>query len=172
MARTDIEALARQARESLCLGISPDAAAPLHRLMQPLRLETTSGLLTTRTRPCPSFPHQIWAMTTFEGGEACIWLNVEAWPELRAGVPRTRFSLAHELGHVMMHRAEVEDLFERAELDHTDAMERQANQFAAELLMPCAAFPRLGADDLRVDRLAARFGVSAPMAGRRVRECL
>jgi Zn-dependent peptidase ImmA (M78 family) len=60
-------------------------------------------------------------------------------------VPRRRFTAAHELGHFILHRAvmggkvsfgdspatviEVED-------NKMTAMERQANRFAAELLMP------------------------------------
>ena len=45
---------------------------------------------------------------------------------VNANVPgdRLRFSLAHELGHVLMHRIPNPD------------MEKQANKFAAELLMP------------------------------------
>jgi Zn-dependent peptidase ImmA (M78 family) len=61
-------------------------------------------------------------------------------------VPRRRFTAGHELGHFVLHRAsmggkgfgdspativEVED-------DTAEAMERQANRFAAELLMPAA----------------------------------
>jgi Zn-dependent peptidase ImmA (M78 family) len=62
-------------------------------------------------------------------------------------VPRRRFTAAHELGHVILHRTtmggkvsfgdspatvvEVED-------DTAAAMERQANRFAAELLMPAS----------------------------------
>jgi Zn-dependent peptidase ImmA (M78 family) len=62
-------------------------------------------------------------------------------------VPRRRFTAGHEFGHFVLHRAsmggkvsfgdspatvvEVED-------DTAAAMERQANRFAAELLMPAA----------------------------------
>lgn len=41
-----------------------------------------------------------------------------------APADRVRFSLAHEMGHVIMHR------------DATDEMEREADRFAAEFLMP------------------------------------
>src|SRR5262249_27882101 len=62
-------------------------------------------------------------------------------------IPRRRFTAGHELGHFVLHRAsmggkvsfgdspatvvEVED-------DTAAAMERQANRFAAELLMPAS----------------------------------
>jgi len=48
----------------------------------------------------------------------CIFLN------RRSTADRTRFSLAHELGHVIMHRIP------------TDSIEDEANAFAAELLVP------------------------------------
>jgi Zn-dependent peptidase ImmA (M78 family) len=64
-------------------------------------------------------------------------------------LPRRRFSAAHELGHYLLHLAPALALAGAdAELVHGDAsiaespeaelstMERQANQFAAELLMP------------------------------------
>jgi Zn-dependent peptidase ImmA (M78 family)/transcriptional regulator with XRE-family HTH domain len=55
---------------------------------------------------------------------SCIFLNS------RAPADRMRFSLAHELGHVIMHRVP------------TDDMEDEANAFAAELLVPEKAFRR------------------------------
>lgn len=48
----------------------------------------------------------------------CIFLN------RRAPADRMRFSLAHELGHIVMHRVP------------TDSIEDEANEFAAELLVP------------------------------------
>lgn len=54
----------------------------------------------------------------------CIFLNA------RVTGDRMRFSLAHELGHVIMHRVP------------TLEMEEEANAFAAELLVPEKAFTR------------------------------
>lgn len=79
-------------------------------------------------------------------------------------LPRRRFSAAHELGHLALHLGEGPE----AELVHGDSeivysgagsgdtatMERQANQFAAELLMPEANCR------LAHERLAARYGPS------------
>ena len=48
----------------------------------------------------------------------CIFLNKSAPPD------RMRFSLAHELGHIIMHKIP------------TDTMEQEANDFASEFLMP------------------------------------
>jgi hypothetical protein len=57
-------------------------------------------------------------------------------------LPRRRFSAAHELGHFVLHRGKMfrfkfdtdKTLLEAN--DANDPMEREANQFAAELLMP------------------------------------
>ena len=57
-------------------------------------------------------------------------------------LPRRRFSAAHELGHAVLHRERMgryradskKTLLEDDE--STDELEREANQFAAELLMP------------------------------------
>jgi IrrE N-terminal-like domain len=58
-------------------------------------------------------------------------------------LPRRRFSAAHELGHFVLHRAtmgrfraDTDATLREAEDDVADRMEREANRFAAELLMP------------------------------------
>jgi len=52
---------------------------------------------------------------------------------------RFRFTCAHELGHVILHK-NVRDLFQESQnvgmFDSTDRYERQADQFAAAFLMP------------------------------------
>ena len=49
-----------------------------------------------------------------------------------------RFSLAHELGHMVLHR----HLTEAERLAHHKTLERQANAFAGALLLPRTTFPR------------------------------
>jgi Zn-dependent peptidase ImmA (M78 family) len=91
---------------------------------------------------------------------------------------RKRFTLAHELGHVILHRDVLETsgvhvdkgILRRDNLasEGTDDREIEANNFAAELLMP---EPLLKAalegrnldleDDEAVQALAKRFNVSA-----------
>jgi Zn-dependent peptidase ImmA (M78 family) len=82
------------------------------------------------------------------------------------GLPRRRFTAAHELGHYRLHlapalaRSEVADVelirtdVEMAESGEADlaALERQANRFAAELLMPESRCRML------FDRYASRYG--------------
>jgi Zn-dependent peptidase ImmA (M78 family) len=81
---------------------------------------------------------------------------------------RLRFTLAHELGHhVLEHEQSVDT---QAALDRpVREVERQANAFAAELLVPVAAVLAflegrgpVGLAD--VVELAAGFGISAPAA--------
>jgi Zn-dependent peptidase ImmA (M78 family) len=60
-------------------------------------------------------------------------------------VPRRRFTVAHELGHFILHReimggkvsmGDAPDAIREVGDDESRDMERQANRFAAELLMP------------------------------------
>jgi len=58
-------------------------------------------------------------------------------------LPRRRFTAAHELGHFVLHRAtmgrfraDTDATLREADDDVADRMEREANCFAAELLMP------------------------------------
>jgi Zn-dependent peptidase ImmA (M78 family) len=81
---------------------------------------------------------------------------------------RLRFTLAHELGHhVLAHEQSVDTHEELTRPVRT--IERQANAFAAELLVPVAAVLAflegrgpVGLAD--VVELAAEFGISAPAA--------
>lgn len=75
---------------------------------------------------------------------------------------RRRFTLAHEIGHhIMQHGARLRDPVANFSMS-ADPIEREANQFAAELLMPEEAVRQL----VRIDRihdlstLAQRFNVS------------
>lgn len=92
---------------------------------------------------------------------------------------RQRFSVAHELGHLVLHQGrslildkrEVRiDLRDRNSASGTDMQEIEANAFAAELLMPqqmvldvvakaVAKSPRISADDF-IREAASRFEVS------------
>jgi Zn-dependent peptidase ImmA (M78 family) len=89
---------------------------------------------------------------------------------------RQRFTIAHECGHYLLHRGDEGQVFiddapvyfrDSTSSDGTLANERQANAFAAELLMPEAEVrERVQArktdafDDLALRRLATYFGVS------------
>ena len=91
---------------------------------------------------------------------------------------RQRFTLAHECGHLVLHRAQVTKevhvdkafpmlMRDAASAAGVDPMEIEANLFAAELLMPAFLLAEdLGEasfdidDDVTVSALAQRFRVS------------
>lgn len=98
---------------------------------------------------------------------------------------RQRFTISHEIGHLLLHAEEsfhidrssegferrpIRDKFERSKDASTGSnkIEREANLFAADLLMPTAFIERdmekLGRIDVlhdpRLDKLAEAYGVS------------
>lgn len=168
MDRHDLEAIALAVRDELRPGLSPLEPVPLAGLLA----DTEVAGLTVRAVTHATISANVWGVTTFEpdAARAWIWLTAEAWDEVRPGVARTRFTLAHELGHVVLHGAELVDLFARPEAEHHEELERQANRFAAHLLIPDAGLKRLPALERRAEALARRFGVSVLMAGKRVQE--
>lgn len=150
-------------REQISPGLSPLESVPLVRLVRDTIIADTVVCVTSHE----VMPAHMWGMTTFEDDRAWIWLNKTAWREVRTGTERTRFTIAHELGHVALHGEELVDLFTRPEPEHHARLEREANRFAAHLLVPDAALKRLRLD---ATALARRFGVSVPMAGKRIEE--
>ena len=79
---------------------------------------------------------------------------------------RIRFTIAHELGHWICHAhgAESAPNYCRSQdvsQDTDRTLEREANVFGAELLMPEAAVRNAWAASGDRDELASRFGVSA-----------
>ncbi|NOS99122.1 MAG: ImmA/IrrE family metallo-endopeptidase [Phycisphaerales bacterium] len=75
---------------------------------------------------------------------------------------RLRFSLAHELGHLVMHAGPIGDI------------EKEANRFAAEFLMPRASIlPELASGRVTIQKLAAlkiRWKVSVQSLVRRAHD--
>jgi len=87
---------------------------------------------------------------------------------------RQRFAIAHEIGHALLHAKHLEGCELRGtSFDDEAIAERQANLFAAELLMPVWALDRALPDSLRhgrapkaappvlVRKLATHFDVSS-----------
>jgi hypothetical protein len=80
-------------------------------------------------------------------------------------VSRRRFTAAHELGHFVLHRAtmgwfraDTDETLHEADGDVADRMEREANRFAAEILMP-AEVCRARAAELREKHRCCPRGV-------------
>lgn len=84
-----------------------------------------------------------------------------------SGEGRARFTLAHELGHMIMHCCGVEvfALTSGEHVPHYRHSEKQANYFAASLLMPKKDFD---AND-SVHTVMSRHGVSREAALNRIR---
>lgn len=98
-----------------------------------------------------------------------IWVDAR---EARRSPERRRFTIAHEVGHWVLHarQGDVED-FQRfcrpidlkAEEDRGREVEREANRFAAELLMPEEILnARAEACGFNLPLLASEFEVSVP----------
>ena len=68
---------------------------------------------------------------------------------------RTRFSLGHELGHFLLHHPTEEDCTP----DEIKVYNQEADEFAAELLVPYALLKQLIKSN-STDQLSARFRVS------------
>lgn len=97
--------------------------------------------------------------------EKQVWLNGR---ESRSSEGRRRFTLAHELGHwvCQYQQGQAEPRYCRSEeigVGVGRKLEREANAFAAELLMPAPLVRREAvALKLNVHALAHRFEVSLP----------
>jgi len=100
---------------------------------------------------------------------------------------RQRFTIAHELGHIVMHRNLLSDevhvdkqfrvlMRDAAAASGTDTIEIEANKFAAELLLPAFLIDQIlttntfDIDDQEpLDKLAKKFRVSKQMLEYRLR---
>lgn len=81
----------------------------------------------------------------------CIWIN-----ETLEGTERT-FVMAHEVGHAVLHPKE-NCYFLRNQTFLNTRIEREANAFAAELLIPDDAILQAKANGYTVDQLSRFFG--------------
>lgn len=94
----------------------------------------------------------------WSGGDGLAFVNADDI------LPRRRFTAAHELGHAVLHRdrmgrflADTDQTLSESD-EATDEIEREANQFAAELLMP-EEVCRARAEELRAKHGACPRGV-------------
>ena len=98
-----------------------------------------------------------------DGKAASIWVKAED------DVTRQRFTIAHEIGHVMLHPAGV--LFRDNASYSGDEREKAANDFAAQLLMPMPLMDAIAMQTNRdVHAIARAFQVSPGAARIRLRE--
>ncbi len=119
---------------------------------------------------------EVSGMLVRDGDERVIGVNK------RHPLARRRFTIAHEVGHLELHRGRAlildtpvrVNFRDRVSSLATDREEVEANRFAAALLMPGAAVIReaartpRGDPDAFVARLARRFKVSQAAMGYRL----
>lgn len=100
-------------------------------------------------------------VSQFATNNLCSFNNIDAFSSWENGTPyilyhsviksavRTRFSILHELGHLIMHNSiSEEDSVKKAIIDLADT---QADRFAAAFLLPATSFPK----DIRGTSLSA-----------------
>ncbi len=88
----------------------------------------------------------------FSGNEFCSFNGIDAYSSWYGGIPyiiynsmqksavRTRFSILHELGHLILHSSiPEEDAVKKGVVDFADM---QADRFAAAFLLPATSFPK------------------------------
>lgn len=86
---------------------------------------------------------------------------------------RQRFTLAHEIGHYVLHRdligdGIIDDAMYRSR--QSDRVERQANSYAASLLMPAPLVRDFAKTSDQLSETALHFGVSEEVARIRLEE--
>lgn len=121
---------------------------------------------------------QVSGMLLVQADQPVIGVNANHHPN------RRRFSIAHELGHFVLHKDKAPFFIDAAVFfrregatPETWAQEREANTFAAELLLPEQALKEIWRtepidvfDDAEVRSLANRFGVSTQALAIRLSE--
>lgn len=146
----------------------------------PVSVEKIAKALGAQVRFSP-FDGELSGMVYIKDGVPIIGVNSLHHPN------RQRFTIAHELGHLELHRemitsaVHVDKAFPALMRDSTSAtgteeIEIQANQFAAELLMPRELINQALAgkqfdidDDAPIEELAKRFRVSKQALEYRIR---
>jgi Zn-dependent peptidase ImmA (M78 family) len=135
----------------------------------PVVVEELAAFLGAEIRRRPNSP-DIAGLLYREGSAVIIGVNADD------AEVRQRFTIAHEIGHLQLHKREtffVDRTYRAASKDSTvfgdAAQEREANWFAAELLMPEDMIHRVAndllkarwmTDDALVEALSQRFRVS------------
>lgn len=110
------------------------------------------------------------AMTVMTKESITVYAWEEIYEQARHGHGRSRFTLAHELGHTLLHAPEVEDVtvvsarvrdssFERRKYSQACNAEVQCNKYAAELLAPINLVK-----GMRIREIMDTFGVSRTVA--------
>src|SRR5699024_2404673 len=79
--------------------------------------------------------------------------------------PMQRFTCAHELGHALLHHDVNTTFLKQNTFFSTNKIEREANTFAVELLMPDEALYELKNTNLSIYEAAEIYGVPQEVCG-------
>ena len=157
---------------------NPNIRAKVEELLQqseiksaPVKIEKIVKFLGAKLRYSP-LDEELSGMIYVTGDIPIIGVNSRHAPN------RQRFTIAHEIGHLVLHRDQIVDsvhvdkkfsvlMRDQNSATGTERMEIEANQFAAELLMPYFLFSEMlkkkGFDideDEPLEQLARKFRVS------------
>lgn len=145
---TDIESAAEDCRELWQLGQGP---------IQDLMLAAEgAGIIVFREYTDIPVVEGLSCWSEELGGRPLIYLTAD-----KANGFRSRFDLAHEIGHLILHKHIVRSDGDR---DRYNLMERQAHQFAGALLLPAKSFANEVRVPVNLDNLLIlkqRWGASA-----------
>lgn len=112
----------------------------------------------------PSRPDLTEVSGVVDHQKKTIWINSDQ------ALHRQRFTLAHEIAHVVLHGGQAPIDYRHTMHDPGNPKEAEANQFAAELLMDRLLFARKYFDcKADVKALANYFGVSEDAARYRIK---
>ncbi len=84
-------------------------------------------------------------------------------------INRKRFSIAHELGHIVLGHTNGEN--KDYDFESKNCREQEANEFAAELLVPYEFLKKDINSGVSVKELTSKYYVSEQMLWNRVKEC-
>lgn len=111
-------------------------------------------------------------VSQFAVNDFCAFRGIDAFSSWKDGVPfilyhsiqksavRTRFSMLHELGHLIMHSSiSEEDAIKKDVIDFAD---QQADRFAAAFLLPATSFPKdiHGTSLISLEAVKLKWGVA------------
>jgi len=172
-------------RQILAPEVRPDEALPGLQLFE--RLAKYSVEVGSREIPLDyevsDLPFGTEARARFDSdaGKIVVALSNTTYEDLEAEVPRARFTLGHEIGHAVLHSAELVRLssipervaaLHRGQANHPiyQDVEWQANSFSSALHMPAQGLVTLEKTLGRLDstEVRKRFLVSDPAARIRV----
>lgn len=141
-----------------------------YELKLPIDVNEIINILGIPVEKRPDFrKSKVTGSISMKEGTPKIWIN----PMMNQSKERERFTLAHELGHFMLHIAPSfkdeyisDDNIEWNRDSNWDVREMEANKFAAELLMPSEQikeeFNTLDSanKEIKVEKLSEAFKVS------------